>query len=102
MLTFKLRYKETVSSKSQLIEHRLKESDLRKTNMSGNFMLAAAIAEFGMLLRDSQHKASATYQQTSALLAQVKLPNAHEDIAELQQLIQTADLLYRYKPCVKE
>ncbi len=61
ILTVKFRYKEPNGTKSKLIVHNLNNEliDLEKT--SDNFRFSAAVAEFGMLLRDSDYKSSSSY-----------------------------------------
>ncbi|MFT4604553.1 MAG: Ca-activated chloride channel family protein [Rhodothermales bacterium] len=53
ILTLKLRYKEPDGDESQLIEHTLvPDADAQ---ISGDFAFSAAVASFGMILRDSEH-----------------------------------------------
>ena len=61
MLTIKLRYKDPDGVKSRLYEKPVKaEKDLPAVN-SDRFMFSAAVASFGMLLRNSDYKGSITY-----------------------------------------
>ena len=57
LLTVKLRYKEPDGDTSQLITHRLRAQD---SNASGNIRFASAVAAFGMILRNSEHRGTAT------------------------------------------
>jgi Domain of unknown function (DUF3520). len=66
MLTLKLRYKEPGGEKSRLIEHPLTQEEARQP-VSTDFHFAAAVAGYGMLLRDSEHKGSLTYSQVRRL-----------------------------------
>ena len=62
MARVKLRYKKPTENNSQLIEHHLnKTNHLDWGQCSTNIRWAAVVAEFGMLLRDSAHKGTATY-----------------------------------------
>jgi Ca-activated chloride channel family protein len=61
----KLRYKLPDGDESLLIETSVRGG--RPANLVGDFRFAAAVAEFGLLLRDSPHKGSATYDQVLAL-----------------------------------
>ena len=63
-LLTRLRYKEPGGTTSQLIEQPFRPVD---TGVSTDFHFAAAVAGFGMLLRDSEHRGSATYDQVLAL-----------------------------------
>jgi Ca-activated chloride channel homolog len=61
LLTLKLRYKEPQSSRSDLITSVLKTGSSPGRGGSGNIRFAAAVAEFGMLLRDSEFKGTSSY-----------------------------------------
>lgn len=61
MLTIKLRYKDPDATSSKSIQKVV--ADNVKTNTSANFRFAAAVAEFGMLLRDSDLKQESSYVQ---------------------------------------
>lgn len=78
LLTVKLRYKAPQGNKSKKIETVVKAKDMDK-KASENFRWAAAVAEFGMLLRDSEFKGNASYQQavTLAKSAQGADPNGY-------------------------
>jgi Ca-activated chloride channel family protein len=60
MLTVKLRYKQPNGDKSELIERAVTDSDAAFESASLDFKFAAAVAEFGMILRDSEHKGNGT------------------------------------------
>ncbi|MES2650873.1 MAG: von Willebrand factor type A domain-containing protein [Bacteroidota bacterium] len=61
MLTIKLRYKKPDASTSKSIQKPVMDNVQNKT--SDNFRFAAAVAEFGMLLRDSDFKQNSSYNQ---------------------------------------
>src|SRR5438309_5624486 len=61
MLTVKLRYKKPDEDKSQLIERPVLDSNAAFASTSPDFKFAAAVAEVGMLLRDSEHKGNGTF-----------------------------------------
>ncbi len=61
LLTVKLRYKQPAGSTSQLIEVPVADSGESFSQSSTDFRFAAAVAAFGMLLRNSPHKGAATY-----------------------------------------
>lgn len=60
LLTLKLRYKEPDGEKSKLIENAVKDDGKSYAKASGDFKFAASVALFGMILRDSEHKGTAT------------------------------------------
>ena len=60
---------------------------------SDNFRFSAAVAEFGLLLRDSDHKGEATYDQVLTL-AQASVGQDVEGYRrEFVELVETAQLL---------
>jgi len=61
MLTVKLRYKKPDGDKSELIERPVTDSNAAFAAASPDFKFAAAVAEFGMILRDSEHKGNGTF-----------------------------------------
>jgi Ca-activated chloride channel homolog len=61
LLTVKLRYKKPDGDKSELIEQPVIDSNAAFASTSPDFKFAAAVAEFGMLLRDSEHKGNGTF-----------------------------------------
>lgn len=60
MLIVKLRYKEPDSERSELIDRAVLDGGKPFTSASADFKFAAAVAEFGMLLRDSEFKGNGT------------------------------------------
>jgi Ca-activated chloride channel homolog len=60
MLTVKLRYKKPDGDKSELVEHAVTDSNPAFASASPDFKFAASVAEFGMLLRDSEYKGNGT------------------------------------------
>jgi Ca-activated chloride channel family protein len=60
MLTVKLRYKAPDGDKSELTERVLVDNGANFANAAPDLKFAAAVAEFGMLLRDSEHKGNGT------------------------------------------
>ena len=59
--TVKLRYKKPSEDTSRLIEHKVVDEGLDFGHASGDLKFAAAVAGFGMLLRDSPYKGTLTY-----------------------------------------
>ncbi len=92
-LTVKFRYKKPDSSKSQLIVKTLKSKSSKFAKSSENFRFSAGVAGFGMLLRDSEFKGSATYKDVLAWAKNAKGPDKEGYRAEFIQLVQTAHAL---------
>ncbi|MCR4337731.1 MAG: von Willebrand factor type A domain-containing protein [Candidatus Omnitrophica bacterium] len=72
LLTVKVRYKDPDGWTSQLIEESIHGEEFERGSRSPNFQFASAVAEFGLLLRDSQFKGQASYRDV--------LTRAHEVI----------------------
>lgn len=66
LLTVSLRYKAPNGDTSKLMSHPV-EADSYRKEMTPNLRFAAAVAEFGMVLRDSEHKGSATLESVMEL-----------------------------------
>jgi Ca-activated chloride channel homolog len=60
-MNVKLRFKHPKESKSVLVSKAVKDEDLNK-KPSENFLFASSAAEFGLLLKDSQYKGIASYE----------------------------------------
>jgi Ca-activated chloride channel family protein len=67
LLTVKFRYKKPDGDKSRLITVPVLDQEMRLAKTSDNFRFSAAVAEFGMLLRDSKFKGDADYDQVIEL-----------------------------------
>ena len=60
LLTVKLRYQRPEGSASRLIEQAVRDTDRAERGLSDDFAFAAAVAEFGMLLRNSEFKGTSS------------------------------------------
>jgi Ca-activated chloride channel family protein len=69
LLTVKARWKEPEGAASQVFELPVRDGAANYSWASGDFKLAAAVASFGMLLRGSEHRGTATFD-TALELAQ--------------------------------
>ncbi|MCO6479674.1 MAG: von Willebrand factor type A domain-containing protein [Phaeodactylibacter sp.] len=89
LCTIKLRYKQPDGVDSRLIGHPVLDKGTELNKSSDNFRWAAAVAEFGLLLRDSEFKGNATYAHAKKLAegAKGKDPNGYR--RELIDMIDT-------------
>lgn len=78
--TVKLRYKLPDASESQLIEVVVRESGAAE---SSDFRFAAAVAQLGMLLRDSPYKGSSSYSDVVRLASSSELDERRRELLEL-------------------
>jgi len=93
LLTVKFRYKLPDGNQSIEIVSPLLDQSVALDQTSANFRFAAAVAEFGLLLRDSPFQGDATYDQVLTL-AQASLGQDPEGYrSEFVHLVETAQLL---------
>jgi secreted protein with Ig-like and vWFA domain len=72
MLTVKIRYKEPEGKESALLEFPLKDRGLAYAKASEDFKFSAAVAAFGMILRGSQYKGTASFDSVLELGEEAK------------------------------
>lgn len=92
LLTVKLRYKEPKEDASKLITKTVTGSE-KDSQPSENLAFASAVAEFGLLLRDSQYKGDSSYQDVLARARAAKGKDADGYRAEFIKLAEIAELL---------
>ncbi len=94
IMTLKLRYKEPTENKSKLLKYKIKKENM-KDKVSEDFNWAMAVAEFGLLLRKSEHKANANFKQVLSLAKANKGKDEDGNRAEFIKLVETAELLQK-------
>jgi len=90
LFTLKLRYKQPDGEASQKIEIPCKDRKDASAHPSRDFDWAAGVATFGLLLRDSKHKASATFDLALELAQGGKGDDKHGYRAECIELMRKA------------
>lgn len=90
LFTIKFRYKRPDGDTSKLIEKPVTHQEISFASASDNIVWAAAVAEFGMILRGSEHKGSATYDDVIALAKRAEGPDLNGYRAEFIRLVETA------------
>ena len=93
IMTIKLRYKKPDEDVSKLITHPVNDDKIALVNTSDNFRFSASVAEFGMLLRNSEYKQQSSYQQVVSMAKGAKGKDDNGYRAEFIQLVQTATSL---------
>jgi Ca-activated chloride channel family protein len=88
-LTIKLRYKKPDGATSMLLEKPVRGYINDLEDASENLMFAAAVSEFGMILRDSEFKGNATLEGAINLASRAKGEDEDGYRAELIRLIKT-------------
>jgi len=98
ILTVKFRYKEPDGDVSKLIEHPVLDKQIAIIATSDNFRFAASVAEFGMLLRNSEFKSTASYVDVLLLSRNAKGNDEEGYRTEFVKLVESAQLLAKAKP----
>lgn len=94
LLTVSLRYKAPNGDKSKRINYPVEADSFRK-EMPWNLRFAAAVAEFGMVLRDSEKKGTADYESIMALAEPCVTMWSDSYRKEFLELVQTAERMAR-------
>ncbi len=84
-LTVSVRYKEPDGSTSKLTEHPVDGTEYTNRN-SDNWLFASAVAEFGMILKNSEYQEDASFRKIQKLLDQADI-EGDEYKEEFQELI---------------
>ena len=90
LLTVKVRYKPPGGDASKLLSGRCSTPRAAHRGASSDFRFAAAVAAFGMLLRDSPHKGSATLDDVARLARSASRHDPSGQRGEFIRLVQTA------------
>ena len=93
LMTIKLRYKAPDGDDSKLLELTARDRGLSLNNTSENFRFSAAVAGFGMLLRDSKYKGNATFESIETLAQSSKGPDLDGYRNEFLSLIEKSEAL---------
>lgn len=93
VLTVKLRYKDPNGSKSQLLSQVLAWKEQQVSTMPADFQMATAVAAFGLLLRNSEHKGQATYDQVLTMASKAKGEDPEGYRAEFIQMVKKAMII---------
>ena len=95
MLTVKLRYKKPDGDKSELVERAVTDTDGKFENAPVDLKFAAAVAEFGMILRDSEYKGNGTFGAVLEWAQEGKGSDANGYRAGFIELVRKAQALKR-------
>lgn len=90
IMTIKLRYKDPVGEVSKLINHPVIDSQLKLENTSENFRFSASVAEFGLLLRNSEYKQQSSFSQVVLLAKSAKGKDGNGYRSEFIRLVESA------------
>lgn len=93
LLTVKFRYKKPDEDKSRLIVEVLENDETDLDETSDNFRFSAAVAQFGMLLRDSKFKAQSSFESVKDLARNSLGEDKFGYRLEFTQMVEKARLL---------
>jgi Ca-activated chloride channel homolog len=93
LMFVKLRYKKPDGEESKLVEYPLPDKIISINTTSDNFRFAAAVAQFGLLLRNSKFKSSASFDQVSELARHALGIDAEGYRKEFMDLVKKAAAL---------
>lgn len=93
LMTIKFRYKKPSEDNSRLLEVAVKDGQLNIHQASSNFRFAAAVAEFGMLLRNSEFKSTASFENVLVLARKSKGDDEEGYRSEFIQLVENVQAM---------
>ncbi len=87
LMTVSLRYKEPEGTESRLLEYPIAAQESTNRDIPENLAFASAVAEFGMLLRDSEYAGDASLWQINELLGHTDMDNEYrQEFRELAEM----------------
>jgi Ca-activated chloride channel family protein len=95
LMTVKIRYKKPDGDKSDLLSFAVTGDDRSLDRTTDDFRFSAAVAEFGMVLRDRAHRGDATYDEVLALAGKSLGKDDRGHRAAFVRLVETAKTLDR-------
>jgi Ca-activated chloride channel family protein len=93
LLTLKMRYKQPDGDTSRKLDWAVSDNGKTFRAASGDFQFAAAVAGFGLLLRDSQHKGNLTFAAVLELAQSGIGKDEHGYRAEFLEIVRRAQAL---------
>lgn len=93
LLTVKFRYKPPKKEKSILLTRELRDEGGDFRDAPGDVVFAAAVVEFGLILRDSEFKANASINHVLTAARSVRGEDPHGHRAEFVRLVEIAQPL---------
>jgi len=93
VMNIKLRYKKPDGDESKLLQYPLSDNAVVLNRTSDNFRFAAAVAEFGMLLRNSEYKGKGNFEMVEQMAKQAIGDDTEGYRKEFVQMVQNASLI---------
>jgi Ca-activated chloride channel family protein len=95
IMTIKFRYKQPDGENSKLMVHPLKDKHVALSSTSENFRWSAAVAAFGMLLRESEYVNQFSYDKVVQLAKSSKGEDSEGYRAEFINMVKSMGLMAR-------
>lgn len=102
IMTVKFRYKAPDGDVSKLIEHPVRDKQISIAKTSDNFRFAASVAQFGLLLRNSEYRSNASYTDLLTMARKAKGSDEEGYRSEFIRLVESAQLLAKANPVNKD
>jgi Ca-activated chloride channel family protein len=100
--TVRLRYKEPHGETSKLLTGAVNDEGVSEYAASADMKFAAAVAELGMLLRNSPHKGSASFADVTSLVRGARGADIDGYREELLRMVDTSNALMTNKQVASE
>jgi Ca-activated chloride channel family protein len=97
IMTVKFRYKAPDEEVSKLIEHPVVDKQILIAKTTDNFRFAASVAEFGMLLRNSEFRSTSSFADVLVLARKAKGNDEEGYRSEFVRLVENAESLVKEK-----
>ncbi len=98
LMTVKVRYKQPEGDKSDLLSFSVTGDDRTLERSSDDFRFAAAVAEFGLILRNSEHRGDASFDEVLTLARKSLGRDGEGHRAEFVRLVELAQRLSGGEP----
>ncbi len=95
IMLLKFRYKKPNKSKSILVKKAIQDTNISLSKTSTSFRFAAAVAQWGLLLRDSKYKAGASFNNVLRLAKDAKGADRFGYRAEFIRLVELSKSMKR-------
>ena len=95
IMLLKFRYKKPNKSKSILVKKAIQDTNISLSKTSTSFRFAAAVAQWGLLLRDSKYKAGASFNNVLRLAKDEKGADRFGYRAEFIRLVELSKSMKR-------
>ncbi len=92
MMTVKVRYKKPDGDTSMLITERISNNELKASN---NIRFASSVAEFGMLLRESEFKGTSTFADVYRRAKESSSKDEFGYRADFIKMVELSEMLYK-------